>query len=100
MCGKAARSRVLASVAWIEFMDARITFVLSSGERIDLAENAFPTLASASPNERMDWVRSAAGGGISWPSLDLDLSVQALMAGMGEAVSRSQATNQTGRTSD
>jgi hypothetical protein len=84
--------RLLASeyvtIDRVEFGEGEVVFVLTDGYRLDLAEAAFPTLAKASSNDRLNWMRSCAGRDIHWPELDLDISLDALIAGLGEATKR------------
>lgn len=45
----------------------------------------YPTLANASTKARAMWRIQGNGRGIHWPELDLDLSVQGMMAGAPES---------------
>jgi hypothetical protein len=42
----------------------------------------YPRLLNATPVQRKNWQRSAAGLGIYWPDIDEDLSVEGLLRGI------------------
>src|SRR2546428_13370699 len=55
---------------------------LSDGRKLSVPVAWYPRLADGSPNERRDWRIIAAGTGIHWPTLDEDISVAGLLAGL------------------
>lgn len=82
--GRKVIGAATAIIVSIVFEQSKISFILSDGQTLDFSRTSFPTLASASNVERSNWQSCAAGRGIHWPSLDLDLCIDALLAGEGE----------------
>lgn len=68
-------------VADVRFTDTALVVELKDGREISAPLSWFPRLASASPETRATWERSAAGYGIHWPLIDEDLSVEGLLRG-------------------
>ena len=66
--------------------EAALMVSLSDGRSLQLPLAWYPTLLRASPAERAEWEVSAAGAGIHWPKLDLDLSLSGLLEGRRERV--------------
>ena len=49
----------------------------------------FPRLLHASPAERRNWRLIGRGGGIHWPEIDEDISIEGLLAGRTSGESQS-----------
>jgi len=62
----------------------QLTVWLDDGRIVGLPLAWYPSLAEARPQERAIWQPSGAGGGIHWPALDYDLSVEGLLQGCRE----------------
>ena len=60
---------------WIELTD---------GRQLGVPLAYFPRLLSATPEERRRYVISGGGMGLHWDDLDEDISVSALLAGVGD----------------
>ncbi|MFN0012362.1 MAG: DUF2442 domain-containing protein [Phycisphaerales bacterium] len=65
--------------------------VLASGSAVVVPLDYYPTLKAASPAQRRRWKLVAAGQGVSWPDLDLDLSTEGLVAGRPDATAKARA---------
>jgi hypothetical protein len=59
-----------------------LTVVLRDGRRVSVPIDWYPRLAEATPAERRRWKLIGPGIGIHWPSLDEDISVDALLRGL------------------
>lgn len=58
---------------------------LSDGRIIASPMSLYPTLLHAKPAERSRWRKIGGGQGFNWPDLDLDLSVEGMLAGTPES---------------
>jgi len=63
----------------VEVSEDMLTAVLSDGRTISVPLKWYPRLAHAAAKERRNW--RCTGGGIHWPDLNENLSVEALFAG-------------------
>lgn len=78
-----------------------LTVWLNDGRILSLPLAWYPSLASATPEERAVWQTNGAGRGVHWPALDYDLSVEGLCEGRHEHpsalryVQKTRALNQT-----
>jgi hypothetical protein len=61
--------------------DEALTVDLADGRTIAVPLAWFPRLAHGSPTERSNWRLIGGGGGIHWPELDEDISVESLLKG-------------------
>lgn len=57
---------------------------LMDGRAVGMPVSAFPTLARAGTAQRAGYRKIGRGVGFNWPTLDLDLSVDGIVAGLGE----------------
>ena len=64
-----------ADVMWIELAD---------GRQLGVPLAYFPRLLRATPSDRDRFTISGAGRGIHWDHLDEDISVSALLMGVGD----------------
>lgn len=64
--------------------DQLLTVWLSDGRIISAPLNWYPSLATATAEERAIWRPSGAGRGIHWPALDYDLSIEGIVGGKKE----------------
>jgi hypothetical protein len=71
---EAVAQRVAAS-------DEALTVDLADGRTITVPLAWFPRLAHGTPAERSHCRLIGGGGGIHWPDLDEDISVESLLAG-------------------
>lgn len=60
---------------WVELRD---------GRQLGVPLVYFPRLLHASPHQRCNLQITGGGGGLHWPDLDEDLSVERLLLGPGE----------------
>jgi hypothetical protein len=73
----------------------QLTVWLDDGRVIALPLAWYPSLAGASAAERAIWQPCGAGGGIHWPALDYDLSIEGLLEGRREHRNALRHTRQT-----
>jgi len=64
--------------------DGLLTVRLDDGRIVSATLSWYRSLVQASLEERKIWQPSRAGRGIHWPSLDYDLSVEAILSGQKE----------------
>ena len=57
---------------------------LEDGRTLGVPLAYFPRLLNASPSQRKKYIISGGGSGIHWDDLDEDISVPALLAGVGD----------------
>ena len=62
---------------------------LSDGRSISVPLAWFPRLLHGTPEERNNWRFIGGGGGVHWPDLDEDISVENLLAGKPSGESQS-----------
>jgi len=60
-----------------------LTVQLQDGRAVSVPLAWYPRLAEGSPAERREWVLIGPGIGVHWPLLDEDISVEALLRGLG-----------------
>jgi hypothetical protein len=58
-----------------------VTFLLEDGRSVSAPLSWFPRLETGSPKERGRWELIGVGGGVHWPDLDEDISVESLLLG-------------------
>jgi len=73
-----------AKVKAVSTDQQQLTVWLGDGRVLALPLAWYPSLAEASPAERAIWQPCGAGGGIHWPALDYDLSIEGLLEGRRE----------------
>jgi hypothetical protein len=56
---------------------------LRDGRSVSVPLSWYPRLADATPRERRNWELIGPGIGVHWPDLDEDVSVEAVLAGLG-----------------
>jgi uncharacterized protein DUF2442 len=56
---------------------------LRDGRTVSVPIDWYPRLAEGTPAERRRWELIGSGIGIHWPALDEDISVEALLRGLG-----------------
>jgi len=69
-----------ADVMWVELAD---------GRQLGVPLAYFPRLLRATPDERNNYTVSGGGVGLHWDDLDEDISVPALLMGVGDRTHRS-----------
>ena len=57
---------------------------LADGRQLGVPLAYFPRLLKATPDQRRKFVISGGGAGLHWDNLDEDISVPALLAGVGD----------------
>ncbi len=67
----------------------KLTVILADGRTITVPLEWFPRLVHATAAERKNWRLIGKGGGLHWPELDEDISIQDLLLGRRSAESRS-----------
>ena len=65
---------------WVDFED---------GRQLGVPLAYFPRLLKATPAQRANYVISGGGTGVHWDDLDEDISVPALLMGVGDRTRRS-----------
>jgi len=75
----ATHVRFEADLMWVELAD---------GRQLGVPLAYFPRLLRASPAERSGFTVSGGGTGIHWDDLDEDISVSALLMGVGDRTRR------------
>jgi hypothetical protein len=81
----------LASKARAErvWFDADSLWVaLADGRKLSVPLAYFPRLLRAAPHERERYEISGGGTGLHWDELDEDISVEGLLAGIGDRTAR------------
>jgi len=68
----------------IWFDEENLWLLLSDGRQLSVPLSYFPRLEKATPEQRNQYNFSGKGTGIHWPGLDEDISVPALMQGVGD----------------
>jgi hypothetical protein len=81
-----------STIAQITITDDTIAFDLSDGRSISAPLAWYPRLLHGTPPQRNHWRLIGRGGGIHWPDLDEDISVENLI--FGQASGESQASFQ------
>lgn len=66
----------------VSVTDELLTVKLADGREISVPTVWYPRLANGTAAERNEWTISYSGRGIHWPSLDEDISVKGLIAGL------------------
>ena len=56
---------------------------LRDGRTVSVPVSWYPRLAEGTPSERRRWELIGPGIGIHWPALDEDISVEAVLQGLG-----------------
>ncbi|EAP3462115.1 DUF2442 domain-containing protein [Salmonella enterica] len=70
----------------VYFNEGKLWADLEDGRTIGVPISWFPRLAGATPEQRSRFHTSP--GGIHWPELDEDISVEGLLAGYGDTTRR------------
>jgi hypothetical protein len=65
----------------VSFEGDRFAVTLDDGRTVAVPVDWYPRLKYADPRERGNWRLIAGGGGIHWPDLDEDISIEGLLAG-------------------
>jgi len=68
----------------VEFDADTMWLVLADGRRLGVPLAYFPRLLGATPAQRNDCIISGGGTGLHWDELDEDISVSALLLGIGD----------------
>ncbi len=72
--------------AGVRFEGERLVVCLADEREVSLPLKRYPTLAKATAEQRDQWELIGDGAGVRWEDLDLDLCVQALVAGLPEGM--------------
>lgn len=68
----------------LRFDDDTLWVDLEDGRQLGVPLAYFPRLLKASPEQRTRFVISGGGTGLHWDAIDEDISVPALMMGIGD----------------
>jgi hypothetical protein len=68
----------------VRFADEIMWVSLADGRRLGVPIAYFPRFFKATPNELADYTISGGGTGLHWDALDEDISVAALLLGVGD----------------
>lgn len=71
-----------ASRVW--FDEENLWIDLADGRSLSVPLTYFPRLLNATPNQRREYIVSGGGTGLHWDGLDEDISVSALLLGIGD----------------
>jgi hypothetical protein len=66
--------------------DEQLTVHLIDGRTISVPLEYYPTLVKATLKQRENYELVGGGYGVHWPDLDLDLSINGMLAGVPEQV--------------
>jgi hypothetical protein len=72
----------------VEFDADTMWLILADGRRLGVPLAYFPRLLRATPAQRNDYIISGGGTGLHWDGLDEDISVSALLLGIGDRTRR------------
>jgi hypothetical protein len=72
----------------VRVSDDTLVVELADGRSVSVPISWYPRLCHGSQEERANWRLTGQGEGIHWPDLDEDISVEALLAGLGSAESQ------------
>ena len=73
----------------VRFDEDTMWVVLADGRTLGVPLAYFPRLLNATPEERAKYVVSGGGTGLHWDDLDEDISVPALLLGVGDRTRKS-----------
>lgn len=73
----------------VKFDDDTMWVALVDGRTLGVPLAYFPRLLNASPSERAKYEISGGGTGLHWDHLDEDISVPALLQGVGDRTRKS-----------
>ena len=65
----------------VRFADDQLVVDLRDGRTIATPIIWYPTLRDATDAQRANWQLNGSGGGIHWPDIDEDLSVEGMLDG-------------------
>ena len=68
----------------LKFEQDKMWIFLADGRQLGVPLAYFPRLLNASAFERSNYVVSGSGTGLHWDSIDEDISVPSLLAGIGD----------------
>jgi hypothetical protein len=80
-----SRRAIVPLATNVRFDDNMLYVDLADGRVLGVPLEWFPALRDATLAQRRSWRLIGPGIGIHWPELDEDLSVQGLLAGLGES---------------
>jgi hypothetical protein len=72
----------------VTFDEDRMWVELADGRELGVPLAYFPRLLAATARQRKDHIISGGGTGLHWEQIDEDISVQALLQGIGDRTSR------------
>jgi len=78
-----------AQAKQVRFDEDTMWVDLADGRTLGVPLAYFPRLLNASPSERAKCVLSGGGTGLHWDGLDEDISVPALLLGVGDRTRKS-----------
>lgn len=78
------------SAAAIRFDDVTMWVELNDGQTLGVPLAWCPRLLHATPEQRMQYRIGVTGNGLHWEELDVDISVEGLLAGRGDLTARRQ----------
>jgi len=70
----------------LRFEGNRLIVLFRDGREMHVPLRLYPSLRRATASEREEWTMIGPGKGFHWAELDLDLSVDGLIQGLGEAI--------------
>jgi Protein of unknown function (DUF2442) len=77
----------------LRFDDDTMWLELADGRQLGVPLAYFPRLLNASPAQRLKYIISGGGKGLHWDDLDEDISVAALLMGIGDHTNRNSLNN-------
>ncbi len=80
-----------ATAVW--FDDDNLWVRLADGRQLAVPLAYFPRLLHATPKQREKFELSGGGSGIHWEALDEDISVPALLRGVGDQTRTGRSSN-------
>jgi hypothetical protein len=89
LASRPSRNREPTSgIAYCWFRDGLLWVRLSDGRQHGVPLAFYPTLELAADDARQRWQIIGDGGGIHWPALDVDLSLEGILRGSPEVTPR------------
>ena len=81
-----------AQATRVWFDEENLWLELADGRSLSVPLTYFPRLLNATPDQRQKYIVSGGGTGLHWDGLDEDISVSALLLGIGDRTRRTVRT--------
>jgi hypothetical protein len=81
-----AKPQLAVKATGVRFQRGRLVVAFADGREVSVPMETYPSLQHATTAQRKDWKLVGPGKAIYWKSLDLDLSVAGILAGLPEVI--------------